>query len=281
MASAHIAPTRRKPAPVQSPQDAAEDDVSGRVQAVEAAFALLRTVATAPDLGLSELARRTEVGKARAYRLLRTMEQLGMLAQAPDSTWRLGLGSLVLGEMAREQIDIARLARPILGLLSEAVGETALLRVRDGAESVCIAVWYPDRDVRAHVVMGSRRPLHIGSGKVLLAHALEDVRERVLTERLERFTDRTVTDPAALRALLARIRKDGIMVTLAELGSESGSVAAPVRSAAGAVVATIGLSVPLTRMGRAQLRPLATHTREAAARLSAALGFIPHDQPRR
>ena len=251
-------------------------DLAGtNVQAVEAAMTLLRVIAATPDLGLSELARRAQLGKARAYRLLRTMEALGMLMQEQNATWRLGLGSLVLGELAREQIDIARLARPVMAALCTATGETALLRVRDGLESVCIGVWFPDREVRAHVVMGSRRPLHIGSGKVLLAHAPAEIREAVMGTALERFTDRTITDPEALRAMLTRIRRDGVMVSLAELGVEAGSVAAPVRSASGLVIATIGISVPLSRMTRALLKPLASHTREAAARLSAALGFLP------
>lgn len=262
-------------------RDASPEGDGGNVQAVEAAFVLLSAVAAAPDLGLSELARRAGLGKARAYRLLRTLEKMGMLAQGSDATWRLGLGSLVLGEIAREQIDIARLARPVLAALCDVVGETALLRVREDVESVCIALWLPDRDVRAHVVIGSRRPLHIGSGKVLLAHAPEEIRERVLAGPLERFTDRTVTDPARLREILARIRRDGVMASVAELGTESGSIAAPVRSASGEVVATIALSAPLTRMGRSQIKPLMLHTQEAAARLSAALGFVPPSGARR
>ncbi len=126
------------------------------------------------------------------------------------------------------------------------------LAVRDGTE-----VLYLDR-LRGHAsvpilsTIGSRLPMHAtGVGKVLLAHAPDDVRQQVL-EHLTRLTPYTVTQPGVLRRQLARVLRDDYATTVEEMSLGGCSVAVPVRSGA-RVVASLGIVVPSLRTGRPRL----------------------------
>jgi len=67
-----------------------------------------------------------------------------------------------------------------------------------------------------------------GVGKVLLAHAPEEVQQKVLSS-LRRITPYTITQPARLRGQLERVRADGYATTVEEMTLGACSVAVPVR----------------------------------------------------
>lgn len=128
------------------------------------------------------------------------------------------------------------------------------LAVRSGTSAL-----YLDR-VSGHVSLpvvsraGSRLPLHAtGAGKVLLAHAPGDVRDRVLAD-LPRLTPYTVTHAGRLREQLRRVRELGYATTAEEMVLGMSSVAVPVvrgpdpdgpdDGESPEVVAALGLVVP-------------------------------------
>src|SRR5215470_9546773 len=130
------------------------------VEAVDRALNLLLTVSQEADLGVSEIARRSGDGKARAFRLLHTLEARGFLTRSENGVgYRLGVAALALGNAAAEQFDIVRLSRPMMAELGAKTGETVQLRVRDGHESICVSKWEPGRDIQVNAVIGRRRPL--------------------------------------------------------------------------------------------------------------------------
>jgi len=110
--------------------------------------------------------------------------------------------------------------------------------------------------------VGGRLPLHAtGVGKVLLAHAPEDVQEAVLAS-LTRITPFTVVQPNQLRAQLARVRRDGYATTAEEMTRGACSLAVPVSASSGSVpdsdgtpevVAAIGVVVPSLKRDRQRL----------------------------
>jgi IclR family acetate operon transcriptional repressor len=73
---------------------------------------------------------------------------------------------------------------------------------------------------------------------------------------LERYTEHTITTPAALRAELARIRRDGYATAVAELEDGLVAVAAPVFGPGGGCVAAVSISGPAYRMPPSQLAEL-------------------------
>jgi DNA-binding IclR family transcriptional regulator len=115
------------------------------------------------------------------------------------------------------------------------------------------------------------------SGKVLLAHLSDDELERVLAAAgpLAQMTPRSITDPAELRAELARVRARGWSEAVEEREVGVASIAAPVQDATGTVVAAISIGAPAARMGAQQRRRLAEVVVEAGEAASRRLGWSP------
>jgi len=244
------------------------------VDAVDEALGLLMLVAEHPSLGVTELARRADLTKARAFRLLSTLEHRGMIArEAPAAVYKLGYNALLVGNAAREQLDLIKLVAPSLAALGAACGENVIVRVRDGLESVCVARHESSQSVRVHTEVGNRRPLHVGaSGKLLLAFGGETLVNAVLATSPQRFTDKTIVDPQALRDELASIRAAGYAVSLGEREADAVSAAAPLRDHTGATVASLSIASPASRTTQEVLDRHVAMVVEQAAALSRSLG---------
>jgi len=96
--------------------------------------------------------------------------------------------------------------------------------------------------------VGRTAPAHCTAlGRVLLAFN-PDKAEAILDGPLEAPTARTIVDPRALRALLARVNEQGYALDLGEHEPEVRCVAVPVRNHSGAVIAAMSVSGPAQRM---------------------------------
>jgi IclR family pca regulon transcriptional regulator len=106
------------------------------------------------------------------------------------------------------------------------------------------------------ISVGTRFPAYATSmGRVLLAALPADELERYLAEAaLEPLTDRTVTDPARLRELLAEVAEQGYAIVDQELEEGLRAVAAPIRGAADVGSAAINVSAHAARVSMAALR---------------------------
>lgn len=244
-----------------------------RVQSVERAFAVLGALTDGP-IGVTQLAERVELPKSTAARLLASLTREGVVEQVPgDTRYRLGARMVSLAAGVVPTRSLVALARPVLVELASAVGEAAGLSVLDG-----LVVHYVDQVDTAHHVFvrdwtGSRLPVHaVASGQIFLAHMPPSTLDRFLAQPLERFTQRTLSDPAELRERLRRIQLDGYVWGGDEFAEGINSVAAPVADAAGNVSAAVHVHGPAYRFPQAGTETdIAHHVLDAAARVSARL----------
>jgi len=242
---------------------------------VRALHLLKAFTAERPERSLSDLARTVGLNKTTTYRLLTALLSEGMVARAPGGeAFRLGPEVLALGSRAQGASDLRAAARAELVALAAETRETATLEILVGREVLIL-----DEVMGSHVMgtvpsVGTRWPAHATStGKNLLAHLPEPVLEAMLREPLSSPTPRAVTDPAALRRELARVRERGYAVSLEELEPGFVAVAAPVRAADGSVVAAISLGGPKVRLTSDEVAGYTRRLPAAAARVAARLGF--------
>jgi DNA-binding IclR family transcriptional regulator len=218
------------------------------VQSIRRAFDVLGALADGP-LGVTEVADRSGLPKSTAARLLATLADEGAVEQVPgDTAWRLGPRLVTLAAGFSFARSLAALARPTLIELAEASGEAAGLGIPDGD-----LIHYIDQVDTPNPVLvrdwtGARAPLHaVSSGQVLLAFRAPSAIERYLERPMERFTDRTLTDPDAVRERLREVRRQGSTWAIGEFDPDIASVAAPVADASGEVVAAVHLHGPAYR----------------------------------
>lgn len=244
-----------------------------RVQSIERAFAVLGTLADGP-IGVTEVAERASLPKSTAARLLASLAREGVVEQVPgDTRYRLGPRLVTLAARIRPTRSLAKLARPSLEALAEAVGEAAGLSVPDGSLVHYIEQVSSPNPVSVRDWTGSRIPLHaVSSGQVILAFAPPVVVQRYLGSPLERFTARTLVTASELLERMRAIRRDGFAWALEEFDEGISSVAAPVADASGEVVAAVHLHGPSYRFPMAgSERAIADEVVAAAARIAGSL----------
>lgn len=249
------------------------------MQTVERTLQLLDTFASHPAHGwsMTELSRATGVHKTTVLRMLSTLEQHGYLVREDESyRYRLGPSAIALGGAA-SQSQVRQVAYPELRRLTEETGETSLLHVISGVETVCVDKIESPQPVRVTFDIGRRGPLYAGSsGKSLLAFLDPDELERLLPNlELRRYTDLTITGIEELRGELERIRERGYAVSYGELDPGVHSVGAPIRNALGRLEAGITLVCPENRWTEEQSSAHAEKTLAAAQRISGRLGHRP------
>ncbi len=219
-----------------------------RVQSIERAFAVLGALTDGP-IGVTEVADRVDLPKSTAARMLASLAREGAVEQLPGETrYRLGprIESLATGQAAAR--GLVAIARPLLAELAESVGEVAGLSVPEGDLIHYIDQVDSDHPVGVRDWTGSRLPMHgVSSGLAVLALRPPAEIERYLASPLERFTERTMTDPDHLRARLNRILLEGYAWTNGEYTEDIASVAAAIADASGEAVAAIHVHGPSYR----------------------------------
>ena len=244
----------------------AQDDRS----VAERVFAIADAFERGDELTLSEVARRAGLPVSTAHRLLGEWVAWGGLLRGDDGRYRVGMKLWRLGVRQPTARKLRDAARPYLDDLLEATGEHVHLAVRDGLGAVYLERLSGPGAVRVISDVGSRLPLHAtGVGLVLLASAPPGTLEAVLAENPRKFQPNTLTSEKELRARLAGIRATGLSRSVEELTRGAFSVAAPVRDAAGDVVAAVSI---IAHAERADEPQFALGVRMAARGISAALG---------
>jgi DNA-binding IclR family transcriptional regulator len=172
------------------------------------------------------------------------------------------------------EAGLVAVAQPFLERLGKATGETINLGVASNGLVEQIAQVDSTYLIGGTNWVGMSVPLHCSAlGKVLLAYGAAQLSGQLPGGALERCTDKTVTSEAVLRTELATVRARGYAVTDEELEPGLIAVATPIRGYDGAVVASLSVSGPTTRMSRDGLPAVAGYCAEEAAALSAVLGY--------
>ncbi len=246
------------------------------IAAVERALDLLEALSRTGPAPLAALADAARCTRTAAFRLLRTLQARGFALQdEARGVWRLGARWGVLGRASHDQGALAASASSHLAELGQAVGENVYLGTRDALLAETIATYQAEPTLRLYSQAGTRGPLHAGPARLLLAYAPEAIQTQVLAQRLPRFTPATRTDPTWIAADLQRIRSRGYLITADEVYPGAVSASAPVRDAAGQVIAVITVSGPSMRMRPPRPKSLLPQLLDCARRLSVALGWKP------
>jgi DNA-binding IclR family transcriptional regulator len=227
------------------------------------------------ELGVSELARRLDLGKSTVHRLLVTLTAEHLLEQDPvTGKYRLGLAMYDLGAAVATHLDLHEAVLAPMEKLRNVTGETVQVAVLDGREVVYVERLDSPQTLRLFLEVGRRNSAHSTStGKVLLAFRQEKDLDKVLRGwKLEAKTPKTIIDQERLRKELAKVRRQGYAVNEEESELGVTSVGAPIRDLSGTVAAAVSAAGPSTRM-RPAIAEIVMAVEEAAATASRRLGF--------
>lgn len=206
-----------------------------------------------PEIGLSDLARRSGIDKATVHRMLVVMCDQGLLEQRGESRlYRLGAGVLRLAQVRETAFPVSSVYQVSLNKLSADLGETAHASLVSGRALATIGVSESSRGSRVSLKAGEILPLHsTASGLVVLAFSKPEFLERALKEPLHARTARTITDATALRARVQEIRATGFAECDQTNEDDVYGIAVPVFDHDGSVCGAIAVATPAHRMTQA------------------------------
>ncbi|GAA3589640.1 IclR family transcriptional regulator C-terminal domain-containing protein [Kribbella ginsengisoli] len=219
------------------------------MQSVSRALRAMEFVAASKDgVTAKEIAAHLELAVPSAYHLLATLTESGYLVHlAQDHRYGLGYRVRLLEQGLERQLEV----RPLIA--------AAVRRLHLEADAAAYyAVYREVNVVVAHVVDSERRPrvqlLDIGFheaahatafGKVMLAAMTPEDRAAYLDRvGLRQCTAKTLTDRTQLEGHLEQVRLSGVALEIGEFQDGLTCLAAPVRSSAGAVLASVAISLP-------------------------------------
>jgi DNA-binding IclR family transcriptional regulator len=246
-------------------------------QAVLRAVRLLKAFGPAQgEQTLADLVRSVGLNKTTTYRLLTALESEGLVQRGPTGEgYRLGPELMALGSRALGASDLRHAGRGELFALAQSTRETASLEVLIGPHALILDEAMGGHLMGATPSVGTRWPAHAtATGKALLAELSEEEILAIVPE-LPSLTPKTITDHAALRRELQRVRERGFATNVEELEVGYMAVAVPVRAQGGRVVAALGLGGPRLRIGPERLLEMARPMLEGAMRISERLGHRP------
>ncbi|HEY8581219.1 MAG TPA: IclR family transcriptional regulator C-terminal domain-containing protein, partial [Beijerinckiaceae bacterium] len=208
-----------------------------------------------------------------AHGYLVSLVRSGLVAQDPDTgRYDLGEDALQLGLAALARIDFMKMSREALEALAAELGETAVLAVWSDEGPVVVAKIDGKRPSLYEVRVGGVANLLVtATGLVFLAHK-PAAACRPLIERARAAGLDAGLDDAALAALLARIRENGLAQTQPAMLPEASSLSAPVFDHSDAIRAALTVIGPTGALDVSPDGVNAAALRRAARRLSRKLG---------
>ena len=245
------------------------------IQSLDRGLAILEAVASSSQpVPLKHLTDLIGIDRSSVFRLANTLRQRRFLANPKDSkdyilgptAWRLSrrYGRNLLGTFFHHYLQE----------LTAILGETSHFTVREGVEVFFIDHQTPTGQVVSVAGQtGEFAPLHCTAhGKALLAdHDLSALRGLLGSAPLRVYTRTTVKSMTRLARVCAEVRAEGFAFDDGEYMAELRCVAAPIRDPQGDIVASVGISSPVTRLHSRAVARAAAEVKKTARAISASL----------
>ena len=150
---------------------------------------------------------------------------------------------------------LTKVAQPILEMTSERTHESASIAVLDSQDAVFVARSTHRRSLSSGLGVGARLPVYCSAtGRVLLSER-KPAEVEFLLNRMSRpsLTPHTRVSTREIMREIALVRSNGYAASDEELEIGLRSLAVPVRTGRGELIAAMSLSVSTSRMTRDQM----------------------------
>lgn len=201
------------------------------IQSVALTMRILECLAkSSGEKGVTELARELSTTKARIFRHLQTLRQLGYVSHNNATKKdRVGMRLNLLAKMVGDNVELTPAVRPTLKTLSDQTGQTAVFAtVLDGKMTI-IDFTLGTTPVQFTFRPGAAFNLNSSAlGHISLAYGPEEYWDYVKVDKFEQETPKTVTDPAKLTARVKKARARGWTIVPEEAVLGVNAIAVPV-----------------------------------------------------
>lgn len=242
--------------------------ITSSIQSVGRAFAVLDHLVLG-SATLTALSQVLGVSAPGALKIMKTLEELGLVRQLADKRYELAVGCGKYSRAYCEQHPLRELARPVLEELSLRINDRVVLSAQEGVLQVTLLVVDPRQGLRQpelDIPSGPHPSLQLATGRVLLAHAPLACAQAQFERYPAGYLPADLQSMPGVEAMLRQVRADGFsLVPTAQV--QVRYLGVPVFNHAGVVVAALGLHITEPRSVESSLEMAL----QAAAQVSNAL----------
>jgi len=249
-----------------------------RIQALQLGMRVLESLAQSENgMGVSALARELGTSKTRIYRHLQTLKDSKYVVQDKETErYSLGLRLYFLGEAIAERFDLIAASRRDVRRLRDKLDQTVQVSSVIGEELVILFVARGRGMIDIGMRVGSRYGIHsTAGGKIYMAFGPPSVAEKVLAGPLNKYTDKTVTNPTEIRAELDRVKRKGWAGAPEETLIGVNVLSAPIFGRDGLLAGSIAALGSVQMIPADPPREMIEALKDTAARISRNLGWEP------
>lgn len=212
-----------------------------------------------PVLTVQQLVESTGLSRTTIYRLAGTLESAGWLIRQPDGSYSLGMRLFRMGTIAVSQLDIRRVARPIMEDLSNELGDSSYLFIDDKGRALCVERVIGRAPIKVTMI-DVGQAMHPGSGAAYFA-----------LQAWSPSSEAQELSSADLAGRLAEVRQLGYALNLDEVAQGVSAVMVPVRDRYGVSVAALGVGGLSSRFNADHISRSVDDLKRAARRIELSL----------
>lgn len=258
------------------PVVAANPQIASGNQSVARALSMLALLATVPDgMGVRDIAKRLKLAPSIVQRGINTLAASGFVERSHvPQRYRIGYTAFQVGNAFLNGSDLAEIATSELHVLTQETRTNTYLGVLRDSRVVYLVCVRSNSPLVINTVPGSTAPLHATAfGKALVCDLPDEgIRALLGREPYEQLTPKTKTSFGAVLADIREGSARGYFTSDGENLANVVAVGAPVRDAAGQVVAAISAATLRAQIRKGELPALCAAVRGAAERVSRRLG---------
>lgn len=225
------------------------------VGATEKTLRILEELMHRDGAGITELANALDISKGTVHNHLSTLEAHEYVVKR-ESTYRIGLRFLEMGEYARQQTELLDVAKSEIDDLAQETGEIANLMIEEHGRGIYVYISKGEKAVNLDTHVGTRQYLHTSAvGKSILSESDEEHFQQIINRHgLPAETSNTVTSEEKLIEQLDEIRERGVAFDGEERAEGIRCVAAPITDNENNLLGAVSVSGPSTRLKEDRLR---------------------------
>lgn len=253
------------------------------VQTLDRSLDVLEVLAQAEEaLGVTEIGNRISLHKSTVHRILHTLCHRGYVERVRDNErYQLGIKIVELGIRFFNDLEIRKVASPVLNDLAKLLDEVVHLVLPDEGEVVYIDKAESSHVVSMHSKVGRRAPMHCTAvGKALLSTLPEEEVRHILERKgMTRYSPNTIVEPDALMVSLREIKASKISIEIEE--NEIGIIClgTPVFDYSGRAIGAISVSGPAERIKEKGIERIAQEMKKSGEEISAHMGYDYFQKP--
>lgn len=230
-----------------------------------------------PEWGVRALAKHLGTNQSTTYRIMATLESIGILSKDEvSSKYRLGIKLFTLGNRVDSINSFVSISHPELIKVSEEITETVHLGTLQNLEVLMLDKVESPKGLKLNSVVGSNSPAYCtGIGKVLLAYQTSEYLNRFFNQvSLKPLTSKTKTTEKELKEELFTIRKKGFGIDFEEKEEGLICVAIPIYNQQNEVIAALSAAGPSQRFGAHKVNEYVNMLQKGANAIQQKIGTL-------